>query len=54
VLYFDIAIPNELKGFIFFAQVIGVIYRNTPYVNRNVSGLVRELYYLYVENVYQC
>ena len=22
VLYFDIAIPNELKGFIFFAQVI--------------------------------
>ena len=22
VLYFDIAIPNELKGFVFFAQVI--------------------------------
>ena len=28
VLYFDIAIPNELKGFIFFAQVILNTWKN--------------------------
>ncbi|XP_065897690.1 uncharacterized protein [Dysidea avara] len=33
-LFFDFTLPNELRGFIFFAQVIGLIYRNSPYVTQ--------------------
>ncbi|CAI8015362.1 hypothetical protein GBAR_LOCUS9518, partial [Geodia barretti] len=28
-MFFDIELPNELKGFLFYAQVIGLVYR--PY-----------------------
>lgn len=30
ILFFNVELPNELKGFLFYAQVIGLIYR--PYV----------------------
>ena len=43
ILYFDFPLPDELKGFIFFAQVIGVIYRNTPYLLGNSGGGVSVL-----------
>jgi predicted outer membrane repeat protein len=31
VLFCDLPLPDEMKGFVFFAQVIGLIYRNAPY-----------------------
>ena len=60
LLFFDVRIPNPLKGVIFFAQVcktgftcnvidyfilslfqvIGLIFRNTPYLDMNVSTAV--------------
>ena len=45
VLYFDIAIPNELKGFIFFAQVMKTKFSMTtrvslPHTHTQVVGIV--------------
>ena len=40
ILFYDLPLPDELKGFVFFAQVIGLIYRNAPYLvgqNESVS-----------------
>ena len=33
VLIFNIGVPNDLKGFLFFAQVVGFVYRHgsNPY-----------------------
>ena len=28
VLIFNIGVPNDLKGFLFFAQVVGFVYRH--------------------------
>ena len=28
VLLFNIGVPNDLKGFLFFAQVVGFVYRH--------------------------
>ena len=48
ILFFDFPLPDELKGFIFFAQVIGVIYRNAPYLlgktGPGVSQLLLRIY----------
>ncbi|XP_065897695.1 uncharacterized protein [Dysidea avara] len=38
-LFFNFTLPNELRGFLFFAQVIGLIYRNRPYLAQT-SGFV--------------
>ena len=29
ILLFNVELPNEMKGFVFYAQVIGLVYR--PY-----------------------
>ncbi|CAI8022052.1 hypothetical protein GBAR_LOCUS12976 [Geodia barretti] len=39
ILFYNLPLPDELKGFVFFAQVIGLIYRNAPYlVGQNDSN----------------
>ena len=43
ILFYNLPLPDELKGFVFFAQVIGLIYRNAPYLvgqNDSVSHLI--------------
>ena len=32
IVFFNVSLPDEVKGFVFFAQVIGLIYRNAPYL----------------------
>ena len=51
ILFYDLPLPDELKGFTFFVQVIGLIYRNAPYLvgqSSSVSLSVLSLCYLYV------
>ena len=33
IVFFNFTLPDEVKGFVFFAQVIGLIYRNAPYIS---------------------
>ena len=33
ILYFDVKVPNELKGFIFYAQVSLCLYLRIVYLN---------------------
>ena len=45
ILFYNLPLPDELKGFVFFAQVIGLIYRNAPYLvgqNDSVSHLIMD------------
>jgi hypothetical protein len=39
IMLFDIELPNELKGFLFYAQVIGLVYRPYAVVQTTASGL---------------
>eukprot|EP00731_Ephydatia_muelleri_P012526 Em0006g1420a len=44
ILYFDVKVPNELKGFIFYAQIIGLIYRDSERSTENINAMLSVLY----------